>query len=70
MKYEYEIYNDIIFRYKYQTSNGEMLVGNKWKYRPTVLEVWHDGDGTPLTEQQALAIALKKGVTKDEFYGE
>jgi hypothetical protein len=70
MKYEYETYNNIIFRYEYQTSNGEMLIGTNWEYRPTVLEVWHDGDGTPLTEQEALELALKKGLTKEQFYGE
>ena len=68
MKYEYEVYNSILFRYKYHTNDGEMLSGKEWVYKPYVLEVWWSGDGTTITEQEALEMALKKGVTKDEFY--
>ena len=70
MKYEYEVYNSILFRYEYNTSKGQILRGKKWIYDNYTLEVYYSGDGTTITEQEALEMALKKGVTKEEFYSE
>jgi hypothetical protein len=70
MKYQYEVYNSILFRYEYNSSKGQILRGKKWIYDNYTLEVWWAGDGTTITEQEALEFALKKGVTKEEFYSE
>jgi hypothetical protein len=70
MKYEYEIYNSILFRYDIKTSKGQLLRGKKWEYDTYTKEVRWSGDGTTITEQEALEFALKKGVTKEEFYSE
>ena len=70
MKYQYEVYNSILFRYEYNSSKGQILIGKKWIYDNYTLEVYYSGDGTTITEQEALEMALKKGVTKEEFYSE
>jgi hypothetical protein len=70
MKYEYEVYNSILFRYEYNSSKGQILIGKEWIYNNYTLEIYYAGDGTTITEQEALEMALKKGVTKDEFYSE
>jgi hypothetical protein len=70
MKYQYEVYNSILFRYEYNSSKGQILRGKKWIYDNYTLEVYYSGDGTTITEQEALEMALKKGVTKEEFYSE
>ena len=70
MKYEHEVYNSILFRYEYNTNKGQILRNKKWIYDNYTIEVWWSGDGTTITEQQALEFALEKGVTKEEFYSE
>jgi hypothetical protein len=70
MKYQYEVYNSILFRYEYNTSKGQLLRGKKWIYDTYTTEVRWSGDGTTITEQEALEFALKKGVTKEDFYSE
>jgi hypothetical protein len=70
LPYRYELYNDLLYRFAGNSISGQVFTGGKWKYSEVGMLLGFNGDGTDVTEQQALEHALNVyKSTIEEFFG-
>lgn len=69
MKYRYEIYHDMIYRFPQGSMAGQLFTNDGWKYTENAMLLAWSGDGLDISEEKALEHVLNYDKsTKEVFY--